>query len=119
MKKLLCLIVLAVSLFGCRKETLHKVIYKVIVTAGTPTYSVKYSSAENSTQTAGPLTASKWVSPEINDRKSGNVVSLTLEGGSGGSYMMYIYVNGRLHAEERMDDPYGPKTLSVKLPDED
>jgi hypothetical protein len=93
------------------------VIFKVQVISGNPSYSVKYSSFSNTTKTEGPITASSWVSPKIDDRKSDSQVLLTLEGGSGGSYKMFIYVDGRLEKEDRMDDPYGPKTISVQIPD--
>jgi hypothetical protein len=103
---------------SCKKEEKkHKVIYKITVIGGSPSYSVKYSSSNNSTATAGPLTSSMWVSPAIEDRKGGSSVFLTLEGGSGGSYKMYIYVDGYLEKEDRMDDPYGPKTISAEIPE--
>jgi hypothetical protein len=119
MKHLLIFGSLLIMLGSCKKEEKkYDVIYKVIVIGGNPSYSVTYSSAGNSTQTAGPFTDSKWVSPTISDRKAGSTVSLTLKGGSGGSYNMYIYVNGRLEKEDRMDDPYGPRTISVELPED-
>jgi hypothetical protein len=103
---------------GCKKEdSNHKVIYKVTVIGGNPAYAVKYSSSDNSTATAGPITGSGWTSSPIEDRKPNTRVFLTLEGGSGGSYKMYIYIDGHITAEERMDDPYGPKTIEAVIPD--
>ena len=120
MKHLLLILGSLLLVFSsCKKEEKkHDVIYKVVVIGGSPSYSVTYSSSGNTTQTAGPFSASKWVSPTISDRKAGSLVSLTLKGGSGGSYNMYIYVNGRLEKEDRMDDPYGPRTISVELPED-
>ncbi|MCE3280981.1 MAG: hypothetical protein K0S44_3172 [Bacteroidetes bacterium] len=102
---------------SCKKEdSNHQVMYKVTVIGGSPTYAVKYSSSDNSTATAGPITGSGWSSSTI-ERKPNTTVFLTLEGGSGGSYKMYIYVDGHISAEERMDDPYGPKTIEAVIPD--
>jgi hypothetical protein len=105
-------------LSSCKKEEKkHKVLYKVEVTGGHPNYSLSYSSFNNTTQTIGPLSDSKWLSPTVDDRTTGGSVFLTLQGGSGGSYKMYIYVDGFLEQEGRMDDPYGPKTIGADLTD--
>lgn len=118
MKKLIpvfsCLLIFS---FCNKEEKKHKVIYKVQVTSGNPSYSVQYSSTGNSTKTEGPFSSSKWLSPTIDDRETGSSVFLTLQGGSGGSYKMYIYVDGYLEQEGSMTDPYGPETISVKLSD--
>jgi len=118
MKPLIYVLCFSFLLPACKKEEKkHKVIYKVEVTGGHPSYSLSYSSLNNSTQTVGPISDSKWLSPTVNDRVTGNSVFLTLQGGNGGSYKMYIYVDGFLEQEGRMDDPYGPKTISVELSD--
>jgi hypothetical protein len=118
MKSLIYIFCFAFIFSSCKKEEKkHKVIYKVEVTGGHPAYSLSYSSLNNSTQTVGPTSEAKWLSPTVNDRLTGSSVFLTLQGGSGGSYKMYIYVDGYLEQEGRMDDPYGPKTISVELTD--
>jgi hypothetical protein len=117
-KTFIYFLILSFLFLSCKKaEKTHKVVYKIEVIGGHPSYSVKYSSSKNATQTAGPLSDSKWTSPTIDDRETGASVSLTLEGGGGGSYKMYILVDGYLEKEDRMDDPYGPKTISVTLQD--
>jgi hypothetical protein len=102
---------------ACRKEEKkHSVVFKVIVKSGTPTYSVTYSSFNNTSSALGGIKESAWTSPSINDRKKGTVF-LTLSGGSGGSYKMYIYVDGYLAMEDNMVDPYGPKTIEAVIRD--
>jgi hypothetical protein len=118
MKNIVFILFCSIAFFSCRKEEKkHKVIYKVAVISGHPTFTVQYSAENNTTKTAGPLTSSSWLSPKVEDRETGNVVSLTLESKGGASYNMYIYVDGYLEQEGRMDDPYGPKTISVEIPD--
>lgn len=103
---------------SCKKEEKkHTVIYKVNVISGSPSYSVNYSSTSNVTQTEGPITASSWTSPPIGDKTDGSTAYLKLEGGSGGAYKMFIYIDGYLEKEERMDDPYGPKTIEAVIRD--
>lgn len=118
MKSFLYILFFPLIFSSCNKEEKkHKVIYKVEVVSGHPSYSVQYSSTGNATKTEGPLSGSKWLSPTIDDRETGSSVFLTLQGGSGGSYKMYIYVDGYLEQDGDMIDPYGPKTISVKLSD--
>lgn len=103
---------------ACKKdEKQHSVIYKVTVIAGNPSYSVNYSGNNNSSISQGPFSATTWISPKIADKVNQDVASFTLSSNGGGSFNMYIYVDGFLENESRMDDPYGPKTLSVTIYD--
>ena len=102
---------------SCKKEeTTHPVIYKVTVIGGSPSYSVQYSSAKNTSVSQGPFSSDMWISDKI-EKTAGSVASLTLNGGTGGSYKLYIYIDGVLQQDGRMDDPYGPKTISIAVPD--
>ena len=111
---------LLLALFSsCKKDAKkHSVIYKITVIGGHPAYTVNYSSTDNSTASQGPFTEQMWTSPKIDDREAGSTVFLTLEGGVGGSYNMYIYIDGSLQKTDRMDDPYGPMTISAKIPED-
>jgi hypothetical protein len=103
--------------FSCRKkEERHTVVYKVAVLHGSPSYSVQYSGDGNSTRSEGPMSSTSWVSSTVDDRKGGTAVALTLQSGGGGSYEMYIIIDGVIQKEDRMDDPYGPKTISAGIP---
>jgi hypothetical protein len=102
-------------LYSCGKnepQTLT-ISYKIEeTTTATPAYTVTYST-ETATQTEGPITSTNWASPSIK-KLVGEVATLTLDGGSGiGSFFMRIYVSGVLVKEETMDNPFGPKTISV------
>jgi hypothetical protein len=117
MKVLVYILSILVFLSACRKEEKkHTITYKVIVISGHPTYSLTYSSFNNTTKVEGSITTSNWTSPPIDDRKKGSV-SLTLNGGNGGSYKMYIYVDGYLETEDDMYDPSGPKTIKAEVKD--
>lgn len=118
MKIAVSILSLFLLLSACKKEEKkHMVIYKVTVISGNPAYSVNYSSTKNTTRTEGPITALSWTSPQIDDKRDGSSAFLKLQGGNGGSYKMFIYVDGYLEREERMDDPYGPKSIEVVIRD--
>jgi len=90
----------------------------VNVIAGHPAYSLSYSGSGNATASQGQITQTLWTSPSITDRKAGTYVFFTLDGGTGGSYYMYIYIDGHIVKSDRMDDPYGPKTISAEIPED-
>ena len=102
---------------SCEKEKkTFTVSYKITVISGSsPAYYVQYSAQNNSTQSKGPISQTMWVSDKVTDKEEESTVSLKLTGGQGCSYMMYIYVNGALRVQDRMDDPYGPKTITADL----
>lgn len=119
MKRLILLLLPALLLAACKKEKKqHSVLYKVVVSSGHPTYSLSYSSSDNATASASAITQTQWTSPLITDRKALSDVFLTLDGGTGGSYYIYIYIDGNLVKGDRMDDPYGPLTISAQIPDD-
>lgn len=119
MKNSACCLLLLAFLTSCKKDDKkHTVLYKITVIAGHPSFSVSYSSSGNSTASQGPFSTATWTSPSINDRKGGGSVFLTLGGGTGGSYYMYIYIDGSLAKTGRMDDPYGPMTISAEIPED-
>ena len=119
MKNLVYFFLLLAVFSSCKKNAKkHSVIYKITVIGGHPAYTVNYSDTENSTASQGPFTDQMWVSPKVEDRDAGTSVYLTLEGGVGGSYYMYIYIDGSLQKTDRMDDPYGPKTISATIPED-
>jgi hypothetical protein len=103
---------------SCKKEEkVHKVIYKVTVSGGSPSYTVQYSDTKNSSKSGGPFTAS-WLSPTIKGFEAGNTVSFSLNArGTGATYNMYIYVDGYLEKEGASSDPSGQNTISVVIPD--
>ena len=104
---------------ACKKdEKQHSVLYKVVVSSGHPTYSLSYSGNNNSTTSQGQITQTLWTSPAVTGRKAGTEVFFTLDGGTGGSYYMYIYIDGNLVKGDRLDDPYGPLTISAQIPDD-
>jgi hypothetical protein len=118
LKNAFYILILTLLFSSCKKEEeKHTVSYKVIVTSGHPVYSVSYSSSNNSTQSLGSITSSTWTSGIIDDRRGGTSVFLTLTGGSGGSYKMFIYIDGSLQKDGHMDDPYGPLTIEAAIPD--
>jgi hypothetical protein len=117
MKKYIVILFIFCGLSSCKKEeTKHSVTYKVTVTKGHPTYSVTYSSTNNTTKSESSITSLNWTS-KVDDRKDGDIVILTLEGGNGGSYKMYIYIDGFLMKESDMEDPYGPLTIDAEIRD--
>lgn len=112
------LLSLALLFSSCKKEEkLHTVLYKVTVIGGNPSYSVSFSGSNNTSVSQGPFTSGSWISPQITDKVNKDEASLTLIGHGGGSYKMYIYVDGALAQEGRMDDPYGPTTISITIYD--
>jgi len=115
MKKFVLFLFIIALVSACKKEVTHPVIYKVVVSTGHPTYSVQYLSGSNTTVSQGPFSSGMWVSDKI-EKEAGSTALLTLTGGTGGSYKLYIYVDGTLYMEGRMDDPYGPETISVVVP---
>jgi hypothetical protein len=118
MKNYLYILFILCCFSSCKKEEKkHIVSYKIVVLSGNPNYSVSYASTNNSTKTEGPITASSWTSPAIDDKKDGSSAYLKLEGGGGCSYKMFIYIDGGLEKEERMDDPYGPKSIEAVIRD--
>jgi hypothetical protein len=120
MKNLIFLFAI-VALLSCKKEDPDKqarVTYKVIETsAAAPSYSVSYSSDNNSTRTEGPITSEAWNSPVV-EKERGDFLSFTLESANGtGSFTMRIYMNGVLWQERTADNPSSPITLSGNLPE--
>ncbi|MEW6467522.1 MAG: hypothetical protein AB1458_01280 [Bacteroidota bacterium] len=113
----LYMLLCAFALASCKKEDdpPYSIMYRVEeITTSTPAYTVSYA-AESATQTEGPIVSNKWSSPSIKKR-AGEVASLTLDGGSGtGSFILRIYVNGVPLVEDTMDNPNGPKTISITL----
>jgi hypothetical protein len=119
MKNFIYILLCSLIFISCKKEEKkHSVLYKIVVTSGHPAYSTSYSASNNTTKSESSLTSANWTSPQINDKKGGSSVYLTLTGGNGGSYKMYIYVDGNLEAEDTMYDPYGPKTISADVPED-
>jgi hypothetical protein len=118
MKTFIYPVILALFFITCKKdEKKHTVTYKVNVIAGHPSYSVQYSASDNSTKSEGPMTTEKWTSLPVTDREGGTSVFLTVNGGTGGTYKMYILIDGYLEGEGIMDDPYGPRTIEAKIED--
>lgn len=116
-KKLLYIFFLLLLLSSCKKEpeTVY-VSYKVIETSSnSPTYTVGYSLADGTTKTIGGQTSSNWVSEKVSDVEIGKYISLSVEGNGGGSYDMYIYVNGRLDSQRDADDSNGKQTLTTQI----
>jgi hypothetical protein len=117
MKKLFFLSLAVLLLSSCKKEakTVY-VSYKIVETSSyTPTYTVGYSLADGTTKTIGRQTNSKWVSEKISDVEIGKYLSLSVEGTGGGTYEMYIYVNGRLDSQRIAGDGYGRQTLTTQI----
>ena len=117
MKTIIYLFISLTIFTSCEKEKkTFTVSYKITVISGSsPAYYVQYSAQNNSTQSKGPISQTMWVSDKVTDKEEESTVSLKLTGGQGCSYMMYIYVNGALRVQDRMDDPYGPKTITADL----
>jgi hypothetical protein len=117
MKQIASILLILVFLASCKKEpkTVY-VSYKVIETSSnTPTYTVSYSMADGTTKSIGGQTGSKWVSEKISDVEIGKYLSVSVEGTGGGSYEMYIYVNGRLDSQRDADDTNGKQTLTTQI----
>lgn len=119
MKNFIYIFSVLLCFFSCKKkeEEKHTVIYKIIVTSGQPTYSLSYSSSNNTTKSESSIKYN-WTSPQIDDREAGSSVFLTLNGGNGGTYKMYIYIDGYLEKEDSMGDPYGPRTITAEIPED-
>jgi hypothetical protein len=112
MKKLIYIFTILIFFCSCKKEEkMHKVVYKVSVSGGSPSFTVQYSDTKNSSRSEGPFTAS-WLSPTIKEFETGNTVSLSVAGTMGSSFKMYIYVDGYLEKEEDR-----ATTISVVIPD--
>jgi hypothetical protein len=104
--------------FSCKKEpkTVY-VTYKVMeISNNTPSYTVGYTLADKSTKTLGSFTQSKWVSDKIEEVDKGTYISLSVEGSGGGSYDMFIYINGVLHSRRQADDGHGKQILEAQIP---
>jgi hypothetical protein len=118
MKKILFIFFISVFISSCKKEEKkHSVFYRIKVTSGNPVYSVSFSGEDNTTLEKSSISSQNSSSAPISDKKDGSAVFLTLQGGNGGSYLMDIYIDGYLQIEERMDDPYGPKTIEATVRD--
>ncbi len=110
--------IILLVLSSCKKEPKTAyVTYKVIETSNsTPTYTVGYTLANKSTKTLGSLTQDKWVSDKIADVALGTYISLSVEGSGGGTYDLFIYINGVLHSRRQAGDGFGIQTLESQVP---
>jgi len=111
------LILISLFFTSCKKEEKKfSVVFKVVETgSGTPVYTVRYTLPNGSTQSKGGNTQEIWVSEKIDDYKGGQYLTLSVEGSGGGSYDMYIYINGSLQARRAAGDGFGEQVLGVQI----
>jgi hypothetical protein len=118
MKHLIPVFLLAVlACCSCKKkdEPQSVVSYKVRVTNSTSISFTSIYSADNSTQTTGPITTSSWSSANF-EKKQGEHISFTVDGGSGnGDYSFSIFVNGSMVKNGTFSMPSAPKTIETDI----
>jgi hypothetical protein len=120
MKKILFpLLASLLLLSSCKKEEKNSYIsYKIVKNGGTmPSYTVRYTLANGSTQTKGPITDSRWLSDVIREVEPGTELSLALEANPSATFDMMIYINGALEAHREGGGGYGTQTLTARVPD--
>jgi len=118
MKHLIYISFLLLVFSSCKKEEKkYSVTYKIIeISNNTPTYIVRYTLNNGATQSLGNITANSWTSGTLSDYKAGSVLNLEVEGSGGGTYEMYILVNGTNDGYRIADDSNGAQSLEVVLP---
>jgi hypothetical protein len=118
MKHLIPVFLLAVlACCSCKKkdEPQSVVSYKVRVTNSTSISFTSIYSADNSTQTTGPIMTSSWSSANF-EKKQGEHISFTVDGGSGnGDYSFSIFVNGSMVKNGTFSMPSAPKTIETDI----
>ncbi len=118
MKKLYYIPFLLILCFSCRKDDkTYTVSYSVVSqTPGSSTYTLRYSLADGTYKTEGPVTSETWITENLTGYKKGAIVSLYLESSSG-SYDMYIYVNGDVASHGAAEGGFGEQVLEAQIPD--
>ncbi len=104
--------------FSCKKDNSnsHSVSYKIIETIpGSSPYMVRYTMADGTFRSEGPITSETWISENMGGYKNGAIVSLYLDS-PGGTYDMYIYVNGSISSQASADGGFGEQLLEAQVP---
>ncbi|MDQ3047341.1 MAG: hypothetical protein M3R27_07315 [Bacteroidota bacterium] len=118
MKKLLTILVFLVSFISCKKEEkkTYSVSYKIVRTSSLPAeFTIRYTEANGSTQSQGPIVGNAWASGAIADFKPNTPITLSLESNSG-EYTMYIYINGGLDKSRLASGGFGELKLETATP---
>jgi hypothetical protein len=116
--KFLFLFFIAVSfVLGCKKEKKeYTVRYRVQrINSGTSSYTVRYTTADGSSKSIGPITGDQFNSGELPGYKAKQYITLTLEGNGNGVYKMYIYTSSAPYKVRDADDNFGPQSLEMKI----
>ncbi len=117
MKNLFCIISIVLLFSACKKESnTHLVTYKVTeTTPGAAPYSLRYSLSDGTLKSEGPVTTETWTTESLSGFKKGAIVSLYLDS-PGGSYEMYIYVDGELSSHAAADGGFTEQLLEAQIP---
>ncbi len=118
MKQFLPFLIILVSFISCKKEEkkTYSVSYKIVRTSSLPAdFTVRYTLADGSTQSQGPVAGNVWASVAIADFKPNTSITLSLESNSG-EYTMYVYINGGLDKSRLASGGFGELKLETNTP---
>ena len=119
MKNFYSVILIAVLFtLSCKKENnnTHSVQYQITMTTpGSGAYTLRYSMADGTFRSEGPITSETWISENLSGYKRGSIVSLYLDS-PGGTYEMSIYVDGQLSSHASADGGFGEQLLEASIP---
>jgi hypothetical protein len=117
MKNIYCIFSFVLIFSACKKDAkTHLVSYKVTEdTPGAAPYALRYSLSDGTLKSEGPVTTETWITESLSGYKPGSIVSLYLSS-SGGSYEMYIYVDGALSSHAPADGGLNEQLLEAQIP---
>lgn len=117
MKQLIYIFSFIFLITSCKKDDkTYTVTYKIFENIpGSAPFSVRYSQSDATLKSEGPVSTGNWTTPDLNGYRSNAIVSLYMES-AGGTYDMYIYVNGSVASHVIADGGFGEQLLEAQLP---
>ncbi len=117
MKKLVYLLFLLPLFFSCKKDDKTFIVSYSITsqTPGSGLYSLRYTLADGTLKSEGPISSETWISPNLTGYKRGAIISFYLDA-SNGSYEMYIYINGEMVSHSAAEGGFGEQLLEAQIP---
>lgn len=117
MKNILYIFLFFILIASCKKDSkTYTVTYKVYEnTPGSAPFTVRYTQSDATLKQEGPISTGTWTTQDMNGYRGNAIISLYLDS-PGGTYDMYIYVNGSVNTHVTADGGFGEQLLETQLP---
>ena len=117
MKNFIYILFSLVLIVSCKKDSkTHTVSYKIYEnTPGSAPFTVRYTQSDATLKQEGPISTGSWTTLDMNGYRANAIISLYLDS-PGGTYDMYIYVDGSIANHVTADGGFGEQLLEAQLP---